>query len=65
MIDYPIEIKKNSDDEWIIIEQGCGCCEEEHTIDEDSKEDVEKLIKYLNEQLQKCQYVLDNIINKS
>jgi len=65
-MEYPIRVEKfEIDDEWHIINEGCGCCEEDEIVTENSKKDLERLEKYLNEQLEQTYYLMETKLKEN
>ena len=56
--EQPVIIKKY-DDKYCLLSEGCGCCTNEIEV---TKESVEKLIGFLEDQLETCNYLLDCVL---
>lgn len=64
-MEYPIRVEKfEIDDKWHIISEGCGCCEDDEIVTENSKKDLERLEKYLNQQLEQVCYLMETKVDR-
>ena len=54
----------DGDNEYYLIDEGCGCCTEYENVTKNSKEDIENLVKHLEEQMEMCNYILDCIVKR-